>query len=498
MRFLPFVLSAFLASCPFAVAQDDGTNTAADAAVAEVTGLVAAVPKAVVVGAEYGLGTENFGYFVVDVADGSVVAELNADQPFMPASVAKVPTTAAALQILGPDHRFETTVLAEGEVVDGVLDGALTLRGGGDPVLTGDDLKQLAADIAKAGIKKVTGAFRYDASLLVETPKINALQPEVVGYNPGVSALSVNFNRVRMVWRNDDKGPSGEARAVSDGLSLSLDAIGFAPADGPLAGPFARAGELSEDNWQLSPKLSKRGEDWLPVRNPAPVTAAIPRLLAAKEGVELPEPTPGTAGAEAREIASHQSPDLAEIIRRVLRSSNNMAAELVGLAASRSITGRPLTLEESAETVANYWRLRVPSLDWDGFYLENHSGLSSKSRVSPRQLVAMLQAAADPAGDPEFYRLLRAASWKAPNGKAVRIRAKTGTIEYGRGLAGYVDAADGRRLAFAVFFNDFERRAALDAAFDPQVDNRDPKWRPWRRRALNLEESLLNGWATGS
>lgn len=233
------------------------------------------------------------------------------------------------------------------------------------------------------------------------------------------------------------------------------------------------------------------------MRDPARVAAQILRLLAAKEGVTLPEPTPGAVPPEAREIARHESPDLAEIVRRVLRSSNNLAAELIGLAASRAVSGRPLSLQESAGSIANYWRLRAADIDWDGFFLENQSGLSSKSRATPRQLVAILQAS-EASDGARLYPLLRAASWKAPNGKTVRIRAKTGTIAYGRGLAGYIDAADGRRLAFAVFFNDFERRAAIDAAFDPRVDARDAGWRSWRARALRLEESLISGWATGS
>lgn len=497
MRVAFAALSILLAYAPATVAQD-GPITAAVKAEREELTPIAPIPKAVVLGARYGLGTENFGYYVVDLTDGTVVTELNADKPFMPASVAKIPSTAAALEILGADHRFDTAVLVEGEVVDGVLEGALTLRGGGDPVLTGDDLRGLAREIAAAGIVKVTGGFHYDTSLLVEIPKINAQQPEVVGYNPGLSALSVNFNRVRIMWRNGDAGPSGEARAVSDDVSLPIDSIGFTAAAEPLLGPFARAGELSEDNWILSPKLSSRGEDWLPVRNPGRIAAAMQRLLAAKEGVDLPEPTPQIVGADARSIAVHQSPGLAEIVRRVLRSSNNLAAELVGLAASRQITGRSMDLKEAAETLANYWRLRIPEIDWEDFYLENHSGLSSLSRATPRQLVAILKAAASTPGSSNFYKLLKAASWAAPNGKTVRIRAKTGTIAYGRGLAGYVDATDGRRLAFALFFNDFARRAALDAAFDPQVDRRDPNWRPWRRRALNLEQALLNSWATGS
>ncbi len=461
---------------------------------------VEASKKAIVLGAQFGLAGSDFGYLVVDVADGQVVAELNADQSFIPASVAKIPTTAAALEILGDSYHFDTTIHTEGEVVDGVLGGALTIRGGGDPLLSGDDLKSIAHDIARSGIKKVAGGFHYDATAFVETPQINPHQPEAAGYNPGVSPLSVNFNRVRLKWWNGGDGLSGEASAVSDNLTLPLDAIRIAAADKALPGRFVRDGRPSEDSWLLSPKLAQKGEDWLPVGNPGLVTARMLRALAAEEGVTLPEPTPRAVGAGAKEIARHQGIALVDIVRQVLRHSNNMAAELVGLAASRALakTERPLDLGESAGTLSTWWRGQLTDVNWDGFSLENHSGLSSQSRATPRQLVAILVYAAERTRGVTFHDVLRAASWKAPNGKTVRIRAKTGTIAYGRGLAGYIDAADGRRLAFAVFFNDLKRRAEIDAAFDPKADGDQPEWRPWRSRALKLEEMLLNGWATGS
>jgi D-alanyl-D-alanine carboxypeptidase/D-alanyl-D-alanine-endopeptidase (penicillin-binding protein 4) len=483
LRFASLTIAALLAFSALPAAADDGPTVAP--------------AKATVLGAGYGLAANDFGYFVVDVADGSVVAELNADQPFIPASVAKVPTTAAALEILSEDHCFDTTVLIEGDVKDGVLDGALTLRGGGDPSLTGDDLKVLVKDIAKFGVKTV-GAFHYDAASLVETPQISAGQPQAAGYNPGVSPLTVNYNRIRVKWQNGDKGPSGEAFAQSDGATVPLGAIHFATGDASLPGRFARAGQASEDSWLLSPKIAKKGEDWLPVGNPALVAAQMLRQLAAGEGVTLPEPTPAVAGKAAKEIARHQSGDLAGIVRQTLRHSNNVAAELIGLAASHALSGKRRSLDESAAALSNWWRARLPDADWTGFSLENHSGLSTKSRATPRQVVVMLTHMAGRTEGGAFRDLLRAASWKAPNGKRVNIRAKTGTIAYGRGLAGYIEAADGRQLVFAVFFNDLKKRAALDAAFDPRVEDIEPASRPWRNRALRMEEMLINGWATGS
>ena len=111
-----------------------------------------------------GFARGDVGYLVVDLGDKRVLAEHNPDKPFLPASVAKIPAIAAALAILGGDHRFVTTLHAVGDVRDGVLAGSLTLRGGGDPFLSSDDLQAMAKALAATGITKVEGKFLYDAS----------------------------------------------------------------------------------------------------------------------------------------------------------------------------------------------------------------------------------------------------------------------------------------------------------------------------------------------
>lgn len=440
-----------------------------------------------------GFAPEDVGYLVVDLEDDRVLAAHNPDELFIPASVAKVPALAAALEILGGDHRFSTDLLAAGDIEDGVLTGALILRGGGDPFLSGDDLQVMAKDLAKAGISKVDGPFLYDATALIEIPQINPMQPEAAGYNTGVSALSVNFNRVRLFWRRDGADPSAAARAISENVALPLDAIGLAFAADVPAGPVIRATTASEDSWLLSPKLSDKGEDWLPVGNPSLITAEVFRALAVAQGIDLPEPRPGLTPDGATELVRHESISLAAIAKAVLRYSNNLSAELVGLAASRRMTGRVLPLEGSAGALSAWWKFRIPDADWSGMDIRNHSGLSSDTRVTPRQIVAMLEeAGAGPLGGADFHDLLREIGWKGVKGSA---RVKTGTMSYARGLAGYVDTAAGNRLAFAIFVNDKEKRTALDAAFDPRINAIDPDSRPWRNRARRLEQELTTDWS---
>ena len=439
-----------------------------------------------------GFAAGDVGFLVVDLKDKHVVAEYNADRPFIPASGAKIATIAPALELLGGDHRFTTTLNAEGDVADGVLDGSLTLRGGGDPFLTGDDLQAMAKALAAAGIKEVKGKFLYDATAMVEVPRINGLQPEAAGYNNGVSALSLNFNRIRLYWRKDGDARSASVATVSKGLTLPLDtvAVAFAPAD--LPGPYVRNGPPAGDSWLLSPDLPAKGEEWLPVANSSRTTADAFRAIAAGEGIALPEPSPAAMPEGAREIVRHDSVPLTDIARAVLRYSNNLSAELIGLATSRRLTGTSLPLAESGAALAAWWRTRLPDADWTGLVLDNHSGLSSDSRATPRQIVTMLEEAAGLPDTIDFHELLKPIAWKGVKGSA---HVKTGTMSYARGLAGYIDTAAGNRLAFAIFFNDAAKREALDKAFDPHVVVIDSLSRKWRNRALVLEQKLTTGWA---
>ena len=136
------------------------------------------------------------------------------------------------------------------------------------------------------------------------------------------------------------------------------------------------------------------------------------RALAAAEGIDLPEPAPGVVPDGAREVARHQSLPLTEIASGVLRYSNNLSAELIGLAASHALTGRVLSLEDSATALSAWWQLRLPAVDWTGFLVENHSGLSSRSRSTPRQIVVMLEEGAGLLGGADLHELLRPISWK--------------------------------------------------------------------------------------
>jgi D-alanyl-D-alanine carboxypeptidase/D-alanyl-D-alanine-endopeptidase (penicillin-binding protein 4) len=429
--------------------------------------------------------------------DGSVLAAANADRSFIPASVGKLPTALAALEILGGDHRFRTRLASAAPIADGRLQGDLVLVGGGDPLLGPDDLLALCQGLRRAGVRAVAGGFRYDASRYAAREMIRRDQPEDKRYNPPVSALSLDFNRVQVQWRR--RAGRTQAWSLPDLPGIALGAA--RPGEVPVGQVWTRG----PDGWELDPQARQVGRATLPLPRPARATAQLTRRLCDRVGVALPPPEPGIAPPNARDLAAQASPPLTEVVQRMLLYSNNLVAELVGLAAARRLTGQALDLPEAARLLGDWLASTVPGADWSSYAPDNMSGLSSQARATPAQLTALLRYAHGKrygSARRSLMSLLPAAGGAGTlSGRMTRpdtafdVWAKTGTMHFASGLAGYILGPDGGTRAFAVLVNDQALRRRYDA--DPR--RRDGRWTaelyPWRSRAKALESDLVRLWA---
>ncbi|MFP5515715.1 MAG: D-alanyl-D-alanine carboxypeptidase/D-alanyl-D-alanine-endopeptidase [Alphaproteobacteria bacterium] len=429
------------------------------------------------------------GYILFDPDSGRAVEARAADTPFIPASVAKLPTAAAALALLGPDHRFATRLLGAagsgGLSADGVLRGDLILQGGGDPALATEGLLQLLDQARAAGLRRVEGRFLYDATLLPELAEIDSGQPWAAPYNTGAGALSLNYNRALLNWGRGGRG-GPEALTVADAGRLPLDSVTVLPMAAGGRFPLLPDGA---DRWRMTaPAAGDAGAVWVPVARPGLAAATLFRRLAAEAGIALPPPLPGRAPAGAVPIATLDSLPLAELVRGLLRHSNNLSAEVIGLAAARRLDPAVATLGRSAALLQGLLaRQPLDGAGWNGLRLANHSGLGTGSRATPRQMAALLRA-----GGPALWDLLPGEE----DGKALPpgVRAKSGTLAYVKGLAGLLTATSGRRLGFVLFIADAARRAAMDAALDRRVTAIPSDARVWAADARALQGGVLERW----
>ena len=165
-------------------------------------------------------------------------------------------------------------------------------------------------------------------------------------------------------------------------------------------------------------------------------------------------------------MVRHDSVPLTDIARRVLRYSNNLSAELIGLATSRALTGGKLSLAEFGVGAGGVVAQAPAGCRLDGTLSREPFRPVVEVAATPRQIVIMLEEAAGLPGGADFHDLLR------PDRLEGRQRARRASRPAPCPMCAVSRLYRHRRrppLAFAIFFNDAEKRAALDAAFDPHV-----------------------------
>lgn len=435
------------------------------------------------------------GFAVADLASGRILAVANDDILLPPASVCKAVTALYALEQLGLAHRFATRAMRVGAVVDGRLNGDLILAGGGDPAVDTDKMGDLVAALAASGLREVTGQFLAYGGALPERDRIADDQPDYVGYNPAMSGLMLNFNRVNFEWTRagGDWQFAMDARGERFIPAVKMAKMRLAARTQPI---FAyEPGPDQTDHWTVAEQaLGKGGSRWLPVRHPAAYTAEVFQTLCAAHGITLkPARTIATLPDAAQTIVQHQSDPLPDLLRGMLKFSTNLTAEAIGLAASRA------TSQEASAAAMTAWAGRSFGI---GGVFGDHSGLGPASKITAADMMRVMIGARATATGPVLHALMREMGIQGPDGKeikdsAVRVHAKSGTLNFVSCLAGYITAPrtnagiPDKSLAFAIFCADEPRRRAL-----AMEDREDPAGgAAWTKRARRLQGQLIAGWA---
>jgi D-alanyl-D-alanine carboxypeptidase/D-alanyl-D-alanine-endopeptidase (penicillin-binding protein 4) len=407
--------------------------------------------------AEAGLPRDAVTMLVAPAEGGAPRVAHRADVPVNPASIMKLATTYAALELLGPTFSWSTPVYFDGPVRDGVLYGNLVIKGQGDPKLVIERLWLLLRRVQAAGVRSIAGDIVLDRSAFAIPARDPAafdgepLRP----YNVGPDALLVNFKVVTLTFTPE----AGVARVRAE------------PA-------------LADVQWPASVPLAP-GEcgDWITplqadFRNPAQVRFGGAFRAACGERVwQLAFPDP--AGYAARAVAAtwrdmggqlrgvvregtapasspafeFASPPLAEVVRDINKFSNNVMAQQLFLSLSLQLRGSG-TYEGSRELLQAWWRERfggTPPVT------ENGSGLSRTESMTARQLAQMLQAAWVSPLMPDLTASLPAlgldGTLRRQRQNVGLAHLKTGSLNEVTGVAGYVHGAGGKRYVLVAIAN---------------------------------------------
>lgn len=409
-----FVLTACAATAPVGIAEPSQTPTAAASGSPAASGApsTSAVPPAEVstlpdpdklaaaLGKVSRKGISASGIVVLDAATGTELAS-RGDKPLVPASALKVLTAMTALDSLGPDATFTTSVVEDG-------DSGIILVGGGDPLLTDASsessvkpasLERLAAATAKAlkaaGTRKVS--LGYDNTRFTGT-----------SWNPGWDKT----------WR------------------------AFTP---PVSALGITGGQLNQ--WQAEAK-------------PALAAAKAFAARLAKRGIKVTTIKARSAEAEARTLASASSATVSRLVRNALLYSNNVTTEILARQAALA-SGRAGSFTGATQTIRAW--LRVNGLWTEGMTITDASGLSKRSKVTPSSLAGAIRLALGqdryagvvnglPVAGKSGTLKTRFNDSSEKAGRGV-VHAKTGTLRNVASLAGYTTTKDGAVLVFAAIAN---------------------------------------------
>ena len=435
------------------------------------------------------------GFCVAEVATGRVLESFQADVPVPPASVAKTITALYALEKLGEGHQFATRVLATGPVSGGKLDGDLILAGGGDPTLDTDALGDMVAALARTGLRQVTGRFLVYAGALPSFERITDEQPVQCGYDPGLSGLSLNFNRVNMEWTKG--GATVQMTARGERFVPVVQGITVAIADRDLPVFTYDTGQAGAERWPergserwperwsvAQPALAKLGSRWLPVRQVADYVAEVFATLCGAQGIALPKAQMvASVPAGATTLLTWPSAHLKDILRDMLKFSTNITAETMGLSASGAADLRGSAAAMQAWAQGNLG-LKAEFVD--------HSGLGAASRVTAAGMMQALLAGEARTSGVGLRGLLREIGVQGQDGAGgPRVHVKSGTLNFVSGLVGFIEPPSGRDLCFAIFSADPARREAVPVAEREQP----PGEHGWVGRARALQGGLISKWA---
>jgi D-alanyl-D-alanine carboxypeptidase/D-alanyl-D-alanine-endopeptidase (penicillin-binding protein 4) len=422
-------------------------------------------------------------YVVADAGTGKILEARGGDQMLPPASVTKAVTALYALERLGAGFRYRTRLIATGPVSGGRLRGDLLLVGSGDPTLDTDDLGEMARQLKAAGVRDVTGKFIVHASALPQIREIADDQPVQVGYNPAISGLNLNFNRVHFEWKRQSGSYAltMDARAGRYAPQVSVARMRLAERQLPV---YTHSHQGGVDNWTVARSaLGSGGSRWLPVRRPELYTAEVFQTLARAQGISLRDAQFSTAQPRGTVLVEHRSANMQTILRGMMKYSTNLTAEVVGLTASGASS-----LSASARQM-NSWAKKRLGLQKSHFV--DHSGLGDASRLSAEEMVGALLRARQGGQLNALMKdiPMRDAKGNVVQGHPVKIRAKTGTLNFASALAGYMTARDGRELVFAIFSADVPRRDQLSPN-----DDLPPGVAGWRNLARRLQLQLIDRW----
>ena len=416
----------------------------------------------------------HWGILIVDPERGDTLYARNAGKLFMPASNMKLLTTATALTQLGADYSYRTSFAARGPVSGGTLSGDLLVAGRGDPSVSDHMLHDAMAPLHAIADSLIARGVRHITGRVVAAG--DAFPGEVLGYgwsyddfedsySAPIDELLFNEGFSELHVRGGDRAGDPvmvDVRPAHDVPRVRVAAVTAASGDSASlrANPLRARKDSSTWDVILEGAIAARDTTTIEVTHHDPDAAYIAafREALSDRGITVDD-QPSDTLARVDTLAALTSPPLSEILKALLKPSQNQLAEMVFRTLALAATGSGRADSAAAVVRRQVAQWGVPANE---AVVRDGSGLSRYDFVTPRTLVRVLDAMRKAPAFGAYYDALPIAGVDGTLRNRMKetpaegnVHAKTGSFTAARSLSGYVTTADHHMLLFSFLCNDF-------------------------------------------
>ncbi|VEB37774.1 D-alanyl-D-alanine carboxypeptidase/D-alanyl-D -alanine-endopeptidase [Legionella sainthelensi] len=408
----------------------------------------------------------NLGAVVVDLTSGETLYRRNAGRLYIPASNMKLFSEAAALMVLGPDYHFKNQLsVGAGKIQQGILQGNVYLQLSGDPSFSRHDLKKLLSSLKELNINTIQGNVYIDSNVAGVNPYPPGWLTSDLAYSYGAPNAPVMLDANRLTVTVNPGARTGDPAVVEvdDGggkISLNNQATTKAKAQGCGVGfsldkenHLTVRGCVGVGQWAVQQRMA--------IKNPLMYAQAMIQSQLAKEHIQLNGQVQlGKTPGNSLLIATQYSKSVSELMADTLKPSDNLYADSLYLHAAAKLNGSPVNWQSAQPIIKNFLQSQT-GIDFTNAILTDGSGLSRYSLVTPEQTISLLKFLYQ--RFPLSYEYIAALPISGRDGTLQKrfhipsqqgfVRAKTGTMVGINSLSGYLYAANGHTLAFALYVN---------------------------------------------
>jgi len=413
----------------------------------------------------------SIGIIVNSLTKNRTIYQKNPHQLFIPASILKILTAVSALSFLGPNYYFTTKILTKNSTIkNGTIDDDIYIYFDGDPSLTHQDIKDLIKQLASLGIKRVTGNVYIDDSIFDDEFLGSGWMWEDLNfcYASPISAIIIDKNclALKLIAAKNPQQPTTLV-CTQDHISITNNVV-TKNLPSNKKNHFLKLNATNDNKYLLSGSIK-------PCAKPLSISIALRNIrLYTKELLlsELQENSINLLGSikfkkipengrpYSYVVAKHRSPPLSELIRTMLKESDNTITDALYKKLGYLFFNEQSTWKKGFEAIKNILETQT-GLAFKEMYLDDGCGISHHDMITPDLMIKILnyayhnQTIKQPFIDALPHAGIDGTLEHRMLNLKNRVFAKTGSMGNVSALAGFIETKHKEKISFVIIINSF-------------------------------------------